>query len=270
LREKGVATPRLDAELLVSHVLGTDRMGVYLQFDRPLDPGELERLRELLRRRSERIPTAYLLGSREFHRHRFEVTPDVLIPRPETEQLVESAVGFLERLSEGKRTVLDLGTGSGCVAISIAKALPCRVWAVDVSSAALAVARRNAERHGGAVEFREGDWFDALGPGDPSRFAVIVSNPPYILPEERASLEPEVLQEPGCALFAGTTGFEAYEAIARDLSGRLESWGRAYVEMNAKHHDKIEGIFTASGYRSSTLKDLQGLPRTLVLEGMIT
>jgi release factor glutamine methyltransferase len=265
LKEKGIPGARLDAELLVSHVIGTDRMGVYLQFDRPLDPRELERLRDLIRSRAERQPLAYLLGWREFHRYRFEVTPDVLIPRPETEQLVESAVEFLKGRSEEERTVLDLGTGSGCIALSVASSLPCRVWATDASEAALAVARRNAQRLGGSVEFRRGDWYGALTGEDPGRFDVIVSNPPYVHPSERGELEPEVLREPEGALFPGATGFEAYEAIAAGMSGRLLDDGRAFIELNAKYADKIAGIFSRAGFTAEVLMDLQGLPRTTVL-----
>lgn len=266
LKEKGVGSARLDAELLVAHVLGTDRMGVYLHFDRPLDAAELEKLRGLIRRRAERVPVAYLLGWRDFYRQRFEVTPDVLIPRPETELLVESALGRLAGLDPEKRRVLDLGTGSGCVAISIASAMTCWVWAVDVSAPALAVARRNAERLGAAVEFREGDWFSALTEGDPRRFSVIVTNPPYVMPEDRDDLEPEVLCEPEGALFARPEGFEAYRRIAQGLEAHLEEEGRAYVELNAKYADNIAEIFKSAGFQSIRIMDIQGLPRVLELQ----
>ncbi len=269
LKERGVESGRLDAELLVSHVIGTDRMGVYLQHDRPLDPSELERLRDLIRKRSERVPVAHLLGWKEFFGHRFEVTPDVLIPRPETEQLVEVALGLLADLPEEQRTVLDLGTGSGCIALSIARSIPCRVWAVESSPEALAVARRNAEQLGVSVEFRQGCWFDAVRTGDPGRFTIILSNPPYVHPDERGSLDPEILREPEQALFGGATGMEAYEAIASGLAAHLADSGIAIIEMNDKYSDKIESIFKKFGFNSRSMLDLQGLPRILILSNGI-
>lgn len=266
LEQKGVPHPRLDAEILVAHALGLQRLQVYLQFDRPLDKEELARIRGFFQRRSQHEPIQYITGIREFYGLTFSVAPGVLIPRPETELLVEKAIRYLEGFPEERRTVLDLGTGSGCIALSIAKNLSCQVWAVDRSEKALEMARKNGEDLGvSGVNWRLGDWYSGLEPADPARFQLIVSNPPYIPLEEKGSLAREVRDfEPFEALFAENQGLKAYEQIQRGLSQRLSPDGMALFELEAKGFDKIKGLFEGE-WVLEAYEDLQGYKRVLAL-----
>ena len=186
LAGRGAASARLDAELLLAEVLATDRVGVYLRFDRPLGRAEVDAYRELIRRRGEGEPVAHLTGRREFWSRSFVVTPDVLVPRPETELVVERALAWIEARDRGLR-ILDLGTGSGAIAVALAAELPeATVIAVDLSPAAAAIAERNAEAAGVAPRVRVvvSDWTTAL-PAD-ARFDLVVANPPYIRSEDLA------------------------------------------------------------------------------------
>jgi len=179
--DKGIDSPRLDAELLLAKVLGVDRMGLYINFDRPLAPAELDQYRELVKTRARRVPVKYMLGECEFMSLTFEVGPGVLIPRPETEHLVERAIDLLRAEPTGDQLALDIGTGSGCIAIALAKEVAAlQVVASDISPAALAIAKRNAIRHGVAdrVTLVISDLLDAHRTGP--RADLIVSNPPYV------------------------------------------------------------------------------------------
>lgn len=272
LNQKGIKNSKLDVEILISFALKIDRLGVYLQFDRPLDATELSLIRELLKRRSRHEPIQYITGCREFFGLSFNVSSGVLIPRPETEQLVELGIEFLGRVPESQRIVLDLGTGSGCIAISIAKNIHCYVWAVDVSQTALSVAQANAEKLGitSSIEWRRGDWFSALNPSDPDKFSLIVCNPPYISLSERDEIASEVKNyEPPEALFAGTDGLSAYVSLEKILKEKLSIKGTVLLEIEANRCDKILKIFKDFQYKKTIFKDLQGLPRVLKLENIV-
>ena len=269
LSQKGISNARFDTETLIAFALQIDRLKVYLQFDRPLDSSELSLIRELLKRRAQHEPIQYITGKREFYGLPFTVSPSVLIPRPETEQLVEKAIEYLREIPEEKRLVLDLGTGSGCIALSIAKNIPCRVWAVDISEKALAIAIENARILGleGNIQWRQGSWFSALESNDPSQFQVIVSNPPYITLSEMNELNPEVKGfEPPEALFAGDSGLEAYRNLAQNMDKRLILGGIALIELHSERYEAIAQLFKGSDWKESLYTDLQGLPRTLKLE----
>lgn len=268
LIQKGIANPRMDVELLIAHALHLDRLKVYLQFDRPLDAGELTTIRELLKRRAQREPLQYILGHREFFGLSFKVGPGVLIPRPETELLVEGVLKHLKEFPPEKRLFLDLGTGSGCIAIAVAKNISCQVWAVDQSGIALEVAKFNAQNLGvKSIQWRLGDWFKALKPEDPPQFAVIASNPPYISIDEKADLSPEIRDfEPPEALFAEKKGLKAYEDIAAGLKGRLLTGGGVFFEIHANGFDKVSGVMTPLGLEKTLERDLQGHPRIIKLE----
>ena len=268
LTQKGVHHARFDVECLIAHALKIDRLKVYLQFDRPLVPAELTLIREYLKRRALHEPIQYILGVREFFGHSFKVGPGVLIPRPETEQLVELAIEYLKGIPEENRLVLDLGTGSGCIAISLAKAIPCWVWAVDISDKALGIARENADNLGvNVIQWRLGSWFSALKDEDLPQFQLILSNPPYIPLGEKAQLEEQVRDfEPDEALFGGESGLEAYESLAVSLTQKLKIGGIALLELHADGLSKVLPLFERTGLKGVAYPDLQGHARVLKLQ----
>jgi release factor glutamine methyltransferase len=267
LKEKGVDSPRLDVECLLAKTLQCSRLKVYLQYDRPLSRGELTLLHDWVARRAKREPLAYLLGEREFYALPFEVNSSVLIPRPESEMLVEKAVAVLEALPPEERMVLDLGTGSGCLAVAITHTVPgCRAWAVEISPQAVETAKRNAEANGvgDRIQFRLGSWWEALAETDPQKYPVIVSNPPYISEGEKGELAPEIIMfEPKGALFAGVNGLSDYEAIKAGLSEHLSPNGKAFVEINSNIWGSIEALWM--DWPHEICHDFNGLPRVLSL-----
>jgi release factor glutamine methyltransferase len=255
---RGVDAPRLTAELLLAHALSCDRVRLYLDFDKPLGEPELERFRDLVRRRAEGEPAAYLVGKKEFFGREFRVDPRVLVPRPESELLVEAA---LAALPAGGRA-LDLCTGSGCLAVSIALGREgASVLATDVSEDALAVARENAARLGAErVRFAAGDLWAAVHAGE--RFDVIVSNPPYVPSRELPGLAREVRREPCIALDGGEDGLAALRRIVAGAPERLAPGGTLVVEMHESHAEVMPGLCLAAGFASAeTRRDLAGLPR---------
>ncbi len=257
---KGVDSPRLTAELLLAHALSCDRIRLYLDFDKPLGEPELACYRELVRRRTEGEPTAYLVGKRGFYGRSFRVDRRVLVPRPETELVLEAA---LAALREGGRA-LDLCTGSGCLAVSLAlERRSSRVVATDSSADALEVARENAQLLGAVVEFASGDLWAALHGGE--RFDVVVSNPPYIPAEELAGLPREVRQEPCIAFDGGKDGLAVLRRIVEGAPGWLEPGGTLVVEMHETHAEVLPGLCLAAGFSTAEARrDLAGLPRLTV------
>jgi release factor glutamine methyltransferase len=258
--QKGVDAPRLTAELLLAHALGCDRVRLYLDFDKPLGEPELARFRELVRRRADGEPTAYLTGAREFYGRRFQVDARVLVPRPETEQLAEAA---LQALPEGG-AALDLGTGSGALAVTLALGRPgARITAVELSGDALAVARANAAALGAAVDFLEGDLFAPLPAG--ARFDVIASNPPYVPAGELAGLQREVRREPRLALDGGPDGLAVLRRIVEAAPGWLTPGGVLLLEMHETHLESLPALCRAAGFAAAEARrDLAGLPRLTV------
>jgi release factor glutamine methyltransferase len=214
LKREGIDSARLDMSLLIGETLGIDRLGIYTSLERPLDPAERARARELLARRLRREPVAYILGRREFYGLEFDVAPGVLIPRPETELVVEIALNWLKAREDDAPTCVDVGTGSGAVAVTLAHEAPATRWiATDISEAALTIARANAAKlldSPERIDFRLGSLLEPIAePVD-----LIVSNPPYVAEGDRAGLAPEVRDwEPAGALFAGERGLD----ILRDL-----------------------------------------------------
>lgn len=264
---RNVASPRLDAELLLAEVLATDRVGVYLRFDRPLGRAEVDAYRALVKRRGEGEPVAHLLGRREFWSRTFVVTPDVLVPRPETELVVERALALIDADGGRERPlrVLDLGTGSGVLAVTLATELPkAQVTGIDVSPAALAVARRNAETLGVAdrVHFLESDWTSALGPDE--RFDVVVSNPPYVPSGELPELPAEVRRDPALALDGGVDGLAAYRRIADAAVRILAPGGVLLCEVGAGQAADVGAIFAAARLGAiACFADLAGIDRVV-------
>lgn len=234
LRGKGIGTGRLDAEHLLASVVGVDRLGLYLAFERPLTPAELDGYRPLLKRRAAREPLQYILGRQPFRELDLEVGPSVLIPRPETEVLVDQILEAI-RGDDAGGTALDLGTGSGAIALSLAfEGSFASVVATDVDDAALEVARRNRDAAGlgERVELRRGSLFEPLKRSE--RFDVIASNPPYVGEMDEESLEPEVRDwEPRAALFAGADGLDVLRRIAVGACEHLRPGALLALEVGA-------------------------------------
>ncbi len=226
-------SPRLCAELLLAHALGCERIRLYTRHDEVPGPAALDAFRELVRQAAEGRPIAYLTGTKEFFALPLEVTPDVLIPRPETEILVERTIDLVRKAS-GPRRILDLCTGSGCIAIALARHLPdATLLASDVSPAALAVARRNAARHGVAdrIEFRAGDLFEPWRTPPAAPCDIVVCNPPYVATVD-APVAPQVRAwEPHTALFAGPDGLAVIRRVLAEAPARLTSGGHLLLEM---------------------------------------
>ncbi len=261
---RGIVSARLDAEVLLASVLAIDRVGVYLRFDQPLAVGEVDAYRELVRRRAGGAPVAYLTGVREFWSIPLAVSPDVLIPRPETELLIECVLASC-RPAVSPLRILDLGTGSGALAIALARELPAAdVVAVEVSPAAAAVAAANAQRAGVAerVAVVVGSWTSPLDAA--ARFDVIVSNPPYVPTAEMTTLAAEVRAEPALALDGGADGLAAYRALVPEAMARLAPGGRVLVEVGAGQAEAVAAIFVAAGLDGVAWHaDLAGVPRVV-------
>ncbi|MGH8198482.1 MAG: peptide chain release factor N(5)-glutamine methyltransferase [Steroidobacteraceae bacterium] len=250
-------TAPLDAEILLAHVLGVSRTALAAQPERTLTPSQAEALEELALRRIGGEPIAYLTGRREFWSLELEVTPDVLVPRPETELLVELALAALARVS--RPTVLDLGTGSGAIALALARERDdAIVTAVDASRAALAVAERNARRHRiGNTRFLHGSWY---GPVGTRRFDAIVSNPPYVSENDPALAK--LAHEPPVALAAGEDGFRAIAEICAGAALHLTSGGSLLVEHGAAQAAAARELMARAGLVGiETHRDLASLER---------
>jgi release factor glutamine methyltransferase len=246
---------RREAEILLAHVLGVSRAWLLAHADDVFDDARCAAFEGLLARRARGVPVAYLVGTRGFHVLELEVTPDVLIPRPETELLVEQA---LQRIPvDAASAVADLGTGSGAVALAIAHARPnAHVVATDASEAALDVARRNASRSRiGNVAFARGDWCAAL---DDARFDVIVSNPPYIAEADPHLREGDLRFEPVAALASGTDGLDAIRVIVRKARAHLRNGGWLLLEHGHDQGVSVRALLEGQGYRDVfTSRDLE-------------
>jgi release factor glutamine methyltransferase len=266
LEKKGVEAARLEAELLLGHVLQLPRLQLYLKFERALSEAETAALRELVRRRGTREPLQHVLGTACFCGLDLEVSRDVLVPRPETEQLAEHGWKFLNALGR-PGTFLDFGAGSGCIGIALCHFAPAaRGLALDRSAQALAVARRNAEARGVAdrLEFVQSDAFGAIDPA--ARFDLIVSNPPYIPSAEIAGLQEEVREhDPRMALDGGADGLEFYRLLAEQARSRLAAGGRLMCEFGDGQEAALPGLLESGGWRVEAVeKDFSGRPRFFI------
>ena len=246
LRREGLSTPRLDAEVLLAETMGVDRVALYTHFDQPLHPEELVRFKKLLQRRLQREPVAYIIGRREFWSLTFKVTPDVLIPRPETEILVAEALKVLSSPARTTRPfrILEMGTGSGAISVALAREFP-SAWlvATDLSAKALAVAQENASRLGVGerIQFLRGDLFVPLE--KESTFELIITNPPYIAEEDFPSLPPEVRGfEPRLALDGGKDGLNFFRRVLPRVGEFLNPGGWFLAEIGAGQAGKIRQI----------------------------
>ncbi|MBV8444522.1 MAG: peptide chain release factor N(5)-glutamine methyltransferase [Candidatus Dormibacteraeota bacterium] len=265
LQQHGSVSPRLDAELLAAHALGLRRIDLYLQHDRPLDERELAEIRELIRRRGAGEPVAYLTGEREFFGRSFIVTPAVLVPRPETETLVERALAVASACDGRPLRIADLGAGSGCIAVTLAAELPAAaVEATDVSDAALQVTLRNAQRHEVAdrVAVRPGPWATPLT----DVVDIVVSNPPYVTSEELAAVDAAVRDhEPRLALEAGDDGLGPYRDLVATLTGRIAPGGTLFLEVDPRRAAAVTALVTTTlaPQTTTTHRDLAGHERVV-------
>lgn len=266
LARKGVESARLQSESILAHLLQTSRMQLYLSLQRDLSEDQVTACRELVERRGNREPLQHLLGSVSFDGLEIRVSPHALIPRPETEQLVEQAEAILRALPDTIPTVLDWGTGTGCIAIALAVRYDAaRITACDISPEALELARSNAELHKvlHRIDFRQGAGFDALSSG--SRFDLIVSNPPYIPSGEIEMLEPEVKNhDPRTALNGGHDGLDFYRYLAVEAPSRLACRGGLIVEFGDGQATAISEILTCEKWIvGAPLPDYSGRERFL-------
>jgi release factor glutamine methyltransferase len=266
--KRGIETPRLDAECLLAFALGVSRMQLYLDFDKPVNEAERARFRELVRRRGgERVPVALLTGRKEFWSLPLSVGPGVLVPRPETEVLVEAALELLPGREAAAR-ILDVGTGSGAVALALARERPrARILASDISHEALEIARRNADelRMADRIRFVAGDLY---GPARGERFDLVVSNPPYLADSDRATLAPELEHEPRQALYAGPDGLEVLRELVRGLPEMLVPRGGAAFEVAPEQADTVTALLREAGLGAvRQLRDLAGNPRVVAARG---
>lgn len=261
LEGKGVPSAKLDAEYLLAHVLGIPRLELYLDHDRPLEPAEVDRLRDLVRRRGRREPLAYVLGSWGFYGLELHCDARALVPRPETEVLVERCLALLA--GSAAPSVVDVGTGTGAIALALASKLPdATVTAIDVSPAALALAAENAEANGlrDRIELLEGDL---LAPVSGRSFDLVASNPPYVAAGDE--VDPEVSgYEPAVAVYAEAGGKAIHERLAADAQAVLQPGGHLVVEVAEGQAAWLAGHLTGLGYAAVEVTlDLRGVDRVV-------
>ncbi|GAB4369475.1 MAG: peptide chain release factor N(5)-glutamine methyltransferase [Calditrichia bacterium] len=265
---KQVPEPRLSAEILLAHVLRCKRLDLYLKFDQILTANELDAYRQAINRRVKFEPVQYITGVQEFMGLTFRVNPAVLIPRPETELLVERVIKDLKKMGEGEKRILDVGTGCGNIGISLAKLhSPCRVMAIDKSREAIELARTNAQNL--QVQNIEFQVMDILDPqmSFPLKFDLVVSNPPYVSAEEFQELHPQVKDfEPRDALYAGPEGLDFIGELLQRLPVILKPGGKAYLEIGYKQAEKIRRLLDEANLPvHEFIKDYQNNERIVVI-----
>jgi release factor glutamine methyltransferase len=251
LADKGVDSPRLSAELLLGDVAGLKRIELYTQFDKPVTKEQLDRLRDLVKRAGQHEPIAYIIGKAEFYSLELNITPDCMIPRPETELLVERAIEFL-RKRPSKQFVCDLCTGSGCIAVAIAKNFPdADIIATDISDAALSIAAKNVEKYqvNNRITFLCGDLFEPIVPQlDIERFDLIICNPPYVSSAEFEKLGKNVKDyEPRSALFAGDNGLDIYRRIIERVEQFLKPDAALMLEIGYSQGQPVRELLEQTG-----------------------
>jgi release factor glutamine methyltransferase len=268
----GVPNDVLDAQTLLAEALGKDRTYLIVNFNQQLDDGLLAKYQLLIERRAAGEPLQYITGHQEFFGLEFEVTPDVLIPRPETEIMIEETIRLVQQNNLAEPVIVDVGTGSGCIAVTLAREIEdAQIIACDISLAALQVARRNAVRHNleDRVQFIESDLLAAFSDeGEKENFAdFILSNPPYVAASELATLQREVRDwEPHLALTDHGDGLSFYRRLLQDTPSRLKPGGYLICEMGYTQSEAVSAMIAPAVWEEPRLlDDLQGIPRTLVL-----
>jgi len=259
-----IGSPRLDAELLLAHLLRVDRVRLYMDFDKPLCAGELGRYRQLVQRRLAREPVAYIVGEREFWSLPLFVDRAAIVPRPETELLVELALELSRAIAAVPLTVVDVGTGCGAIAVALKRELPdARVIGTDIGEAALELARRNATRHGVAIDLYAGDLLEALP--DHTQPNLVVGNLPYVASAELETLEPELRAwEPRVGLDGGVDGLVLVRRLVEQAALRLAAGGALALEIGWRHGPAVRSLLEAHGFLAVEVRrDLAGLDRVV-------
>jgi len=257
--KNNIDSPRLTIELLLKHVLGLDRIDLYTQFEKPINEGELHTLKEMIQLRAKRVPLQYILGSVEFYGMNYIVNENVLIPRPETEEIVDLIIKSYD--TQSKLRILDIGTGSGCIAISLGKHfINSEVYAIDNSTSALKVAKQNSLDLG--VENVKFAYADILSTSPKLKYDIIVSNPPYVSINEMDEIEPELNYEPKSALTDSLDGLKFYRRFVTIFDDILSINGRFYLELNSTSSKVISNLFKDK-YKVEVIKDLSDNPRIL-------
>jgi release factor glutamine methyltransferase len=267
LSQRQVDSPRMTAELLLGHIQGWNRVRVLTHPGSPLSPETVERFASMVRRRAGGEPLQYIIGEQEFYGLQFRVTPAVLIPRPETEILVENAVAAARSLGPRRLRFADVGTGSGCIAVSFARHVPLSVgWATDISVDALAVARENAARNGvlKQIGFMRADFLEGFAPHP--HFDLVLSNPPYVAAEDAAALPAQVREhEPAVALFSGSSGLDSYRRLIPQAIRRLVPGGGLLLEIGAGMSEQVSLLLEEAAFAVENIaRDLQGIPRCIL------
>jgi len=264
-RKVGIESPRLDAEILIAHALRCERVDLYIHRDRVIDEGDSNLISEFIDRRGRHEPVAYITGIKEFWSMPIIVSPDVLVPRPETELIVETTLNKLVNRKNPLR-ILDLCTGSGCIVVALAKELPSANFiATDLSNSALAIAKENLSFAADRTTFLHGDLFSALTPrATDQRFDIITANPPYVSKEDMEKLSPDILDfEPRSALVAEKYGLDFIERIIEDAPDRLNSGGFLIIEFGIGQASDIRSMIEKNSSYSGVeiLNDLAGIER---------
>ncbi|MEJ6951147.1 peptide chain release factor N(5)-glutamine methyltransferase [Natronospora cellulosivora (SeqCode)] len=269
LKKHGVNNPRLEAEVLLSHVMELERIQLYVHFDKPLKKGELDQYRDLVHKRAQKVPIAYLLEKKEFMSLEFFVNEDVLIPRPETEELVESLIKYCEKKSLNDPNIVDVCTGSGAIAVSLAYYLTdARILAIDISAEALEVSKKNIEKFqlSQRVKAARGDLLSPLIKLEKKNVDIVVSNPPYIDKEGMAILSEEVKKEPAIALSGGNDGLDYYRKLIPQAKSVLKIEGLLAMEIGYNQGESIKKLFDEDWKNIRVEKDLSGHDRMVFAE----
>lgn len=268
LAETGIDRAKAEVELILCHLLEVDRLHLYLDGSALLTDAVIARFDEIIKRRTTRYPLQYILEEAWFYDRKFYVSPAVMVPAPETEVLCETAIGFVREKKVAKPRLLDLGVGSGVIAVTLAMELDnCSIVVVDISREVIQVARRNADELGVAdrIEFRRSDFFSSISEGE--KFDLILSNPPYVSEKEYQVLPPEVLADPKSALLAGEDGLDAIRVILRQAPSYLAKGGRIIFEIGY-HQGAAVADLTESDERYQSIviiKDLNDIDRVVIL-----
>jgi release factor glutamine methyltransferase len=271
-KEKFVESPRLSAEILLADTLGLERIDLYVQFDRPLDKQELSGFKSKLLRRAQHEPVAYITEKKAFWKSIFVVSPHVLIPRPETELLVEHAISLIHS-KQGNMRILELGVGSGAIIVSLATEFPYHIyWGTDYSFPAIQIAKQNAMQNTGCdnrIQFVVSDWFESVSTLQP--FDLIISNPPYISREALSKLQPEITRfEPQMALDGGEKGFIHLQTIIEQAANYLSTDGTLLLEIGFDQREFVENcVASGNDFKSvKILKDYAGHDRIACISGV--